>query len=1611
MQTPKDVTEDIKKKKDTVHSEKEKKVDKEQKIKRQATFAFHHWVAFMQAQRANALLKEKQSFGFREKSIVNFKALLTRLRNLEGPYSEEMKRLIERKRTSQDMQYSGDKKSSGDNKVHNEKRNIPALTPEEKDLMRRLLEGEWKIRHATWDYKIIKEKGNILLSLEERKRRKEEIENSHTATAEGNTDNVFFTFGPGEIESPKFLDGAEAVISVDYKKLMYRTGRFSDNPHQHSLTGMWSSDHIYAYRTQQNSSPVNLYGTILNVFYRKEVDKNDNIEFVKYCSFLHPDGQTYVQSIRMGEEIYAHPRMDIALLLMTIEKIRHLGADAWQQIMKEKNLVALQCLVQTLFHPGVFEIHKPAMFKIEQPGVEVISRNVTSVEKPKSYSKILDKMVADEANNRRIILAAIKKENGIVINALDKHEITPLSKIRNLGSNIMEISLLAAVLLSRNIELINELLSRGFEIENNEKILTAYVNASYCTFSLIDCVFLLSNLSSMQTMVKDVPELQVRDLKQDSESIERMLALFLKEGVSRKHNRNIRSMFQIDIYKLQSYFQECRRGVYPLSTLKSALALTQSAEFDLFSFIHAVLLDSSQKETFEIIDLLIKRKVDINKGMNLSFNIPTVKGKPLMRGCTPLMAAVLNQDSRMVRYLLTKGLDINAGLKTIPRNAKAYRVHEWEGYTATMIAIESGAEEVLDELLKYHPDLGIKACSGLTVSALVLAKGGKCYQKVKPYLLGLEENVKDFKAKQEVEHKIGQENIQLFDERTFVILKGKDKKGEVQFALFRNDSSSIFSRQLQLLNFPLNEFLGKSKEQYPASLKKMIHFPTARWQNLGGWSIEVPFFNNNTHYRLEFMLCELGNQSNASLSIENYKYSVSESELLKLNSDMTAQIDNEKITPFTVKILSALLKMNEMRPWTEAELKCLKDDFNQTLLTGYELTKAVVNGDIKAASVLTKKLHYVDFTVPVSDDFIKTHYSLNTNETFCPDEGVFSLSPVTHAVLKRDWPMSLLLINQFRKSGISAYLSDSGMKDIVKADQGELFFKLLNLGSGIVDTVYLKLAVIHSSHEVLKVIAKKQDNVSSIFDLAIEHFSVPVIQSSVQHLSKAEKVKGLDRLFWNYYYFCSPHQDSSSPDFCKITKKLDDNIILSKTEVDNRVLKIMEILDSALSECRLDEALRTALASRNIILFKKIIALFDWKNTEKDPQQIINYFYGFDRLFKNDIVFFEDVLKTLLTVDAEWSPFIPIVDYYSQGIGRPFTEFFLPFYAKHSPKAYSLMRGIRDNFPALVEVLTRNAPSIDNFIILIPRAEYHTEKMVAMRLIDYALDCLFKNRDYLDCVLMLLQRGSNPKNLTSDQSRGILSSNDEKLIRYFVRVKEPRILDILSSLELVYNTQKKLNLEEVEFLKFLVQSGAKPNTLWCHVMKTWDIDLLQWLIAQNSSWLDELMISYVSKYSLMKESMWTSATFIMTTLNEFVSDAKRRSEMIDCIRLAVLEGADLNVKDEQGHTAWDYLKALKAFGKKGEALHAEVGRDSCESSADEKRSKDVPAEIKQLMDQIAEIENIFERRPVWGRSSIAHVHAHDHEPMEQHCMLAQFAMRLEVQSAERDGRSTTSFSL
>lgn len=967
---------------------------------RQLVHAFRDWrdmplqrkYAVLQEARSHAQMNKIKNIHVISKSEINFRALLNRLKKLIGPYSEEMKKFLSEKQLesfkAQHKKHS-DKFSKSTEKSLNADAAysvMPILTLEERRFVKTLLGGAWRVKHVTKDIKIISEKGNQLLSLEERKRRSEKTNNSHTPPNEGHTNNVFMSFGPGDIETVRFLDDVPSVVEGNFRHLLGDETPKNIKPDPFSLHGVWSSDHFYAYNTEQVGEPVNIYGIRYQVNYKKRLDETTGkTRYVKECHFTTKEGHTSTQTIELGDEIFSHPRLDIAQLLLTVEKIRLLGKNAWEQVMQETDLTVLQRIVQTFYHTGVLEIHKPEQFLIDQPGVALKYRTVKNAP---DHSGLAQVNRSDDAF--RTLQAAVRGEADIVLKAiaagLSINEIIALSYPYN-GSSL---SLLAGAILGGQFELVQKLLDMGVDL--NAKFFCSMQNPdgsvpeTQCMLNNnLDVAIIAADPKRVQPFFKMVLEKTKEDLeiKVDSERSFQILKLLFEQGSRNNQNKQIQLLLTIDDeYALERII----RTLIPIPRVLNYLVKRCAHSASSLPLVWTAYLGTCESvmEMLKLGAKINQKRCELIYGDFSSY-------KEFHPGFNALFASVLKKDIEMMTLLLSQGALVDAICYYDDEHIEkpTHKVEDPVGFTPLMLAVQQNFKEGVELLLRSGANITCRSVTGKTAISLAKKAGNdeitflllKSLRAIKETALMqsvakedwekvrtlLNEGVDDLAMNEKGESVydlypaflnhpgiplIRQvETCKLYSHNTFVVPVGRLSSGEKFIVLKEDDASST------LLPFLSGNSVSFSKSKFMKKFIELSDFPETsnkiHWKELGQVSMGVK--EAGVHLCSQLLCCDLGVYDESALSkvdTESCKV-IMESTWRKFNTDLGLL---RKHLGFFCTEPTRIIVDNVMQEKSEA---VIKSDFvamyEKLLLEQFRLLELSKEGDIKGIDEILKR--------------------------------------------------------------------------------------------------------------------------------------------------------------------------------------------------------------------------------------------------------------------------------------------------------------------------------------------------------------------------------------------------------------------------------------------------------------------------------------------------------------------------------------------------------------------------------------------------------------------------------------------------------------------------------
>lgn len=301
-----------------------------------------------------------REFSLNELFSMNFRTLMTSLKNVDKDLSPAMKEILSSKDKPPDQ----------------------VLHILEKKLLRCLVrENIIRFKHKTPHLESIAKQG-VLTSVDERFRKaleatKKEIAKDQKLTEEqlkeaaqsrikartpqnqGFSDILYFTCGSINPRSPNYLNGSGGEIVGDMESIA------ENNPDL--LRGSFISDHFSAFHIPRVEPTVSVVGHDFEITYEKTT---------KTLKFNKGTDQVKETTTKYGEECFAYPQIDIALYLMLIKRLRYFGKELWETVINTilenptNRAVMMQDIIQTIFHPGVLEFHIPRALQLDQFGVK-----------------------------------------------------------------------------------------------------------------------------------------------------------------------------------------------------------------------------------------------------------------------------------------------------------------------------------------------------------------------------------------------------------------------------------------------------------------------------------------------------------------------------------------------------------------------------------------------------------------------------------------------------------------------------------------------------------------------------------------------------------------------------------------------------------------------------------------------------------------------------------------------------------------------------------------------------------------------------------------------------------------------------------------------------------------------------------------------------------------------------------------------------------------------------------------------------------------------------------------------------------------------------------------
>lgn len=1012
--------------------------------------------AHQKAQRAFELFKTIQGIDIELQNKINWKNLIKRLRNpgdLTNALTEEMRALLTEKLSSKEMAEK-------------------ILTSEEQLFVNRLLEKEssWELRHATHDddYEIIARQKE-LLSLKERIRRGISIENSNTNSAVGHDDNVFLSLAPGEGSTVRFMDGPDStVITFDYSKEL-RQGK-------KTFSHLWSSGHMHAFIEEQDGEPVVIAGTTYLVNYRKEIDPiTSETRFLKHCIFIHPNGEKHIQTLTKADEIFIHPRIDIAVVLMSVEKIRLLGKKAWETIMNPAlELNALQEVVKAFFHPGVFEVHKPAQLSFDpliNPNVAIKPKNIHECNKDTDTSLIL-----------KLIQSVLKGESKEVMEVLRENSNIDINKSVMIYAKMpgklldKKLSIFGAAILGGSCELLEFLFQRNVDLSNSPALEYLERDDPYNPSSICITLHPLT-LSLLRSDVDYMKKLHITVFQDQSEWL-----------YNNTHIQDTCNIIRV-LCGIGSLSKQCTFISHPVvleaEVINIALVLARpqlealeksltyfegSRQGKALSLALGVATDSTA-----LVEKMLSLGADVNRCFNpkdrdffgSSMNFAVVLQQPypcIVQGFTPLMVAIKCNNEAMVNLLLERGADVNTIFSVAVSDdemgiSRPILVTPEEGFTPIFFAVQSLNLNIIRLLLENDANIHYRNAKNQTVIDFARQQGGtelldfihthaKNQQVVEQPLLDLTEEASPFS---------------IHHHTASLIITGIDSRNERFYYLMSPDEETWMWKERRCIfpfscfpKYTLRELSGSGPSIAEEILKRFqIQDPHLKkhyaLKSLGVLSCGI--MTDKVHYAHQMMSLELDKKLSEillmtladsqdvgiGLSKSMFEQNVLENEFEDfLGKEQTRHMSNE--------LLHLLFSQDTLVPFSKAELDSLNKHYAEFYTIQHQLKELVASGDVEALqNLIAEKKPFLDFRTPTSRQPEPEYYKTDNLHAYTE-------SPFELAVLQSQERIVPIFIKE--EPGITTYRNQILFKAvplILKIDSVEILHSIMNCYPELLD--------------------------------------------------------------------------------------------------------------------------------------------------------------------------------------------------------------------------------------------------------------------------------------------------------------------------------------------------------------------------------------------------------------------------------------------------------------------------------------------------------------------------------------------------------------------------------
>lgn len=981
---------------------------------------FRTWRAKTVRNKAYAQFEKEYGINIHAQDRKNRRDLFKRLAKLEGPFSEDMRKLLTEKLQTKEAAL----------KTLNKTNAIRILTPEERKIFDLLSMAPWNLHQSYSSPELVKQAtmGNEIVSLMEKQKRNRKsnrypINSSSMMMHERFLrDEVFFNFEPGEIpNSPEsYLN-----IIASYSEL--------ENEAKDSLIGLWYGDLDFKEKCERNisSQPTIIFGVEYWVSYQEQIKSNmpistaaismaspattaasasteinsltanslrvekdrtntknkanmkdvENvsekvqIEYLKTYHFKYPDGSIIQKVVKMEDEIFKHPHLTTVFILRTIENIRLLGPSAWEQLMNSvlndpTNLKTLRDLVR-VFHTDEL-IHQNTNGSRYYP-----NRNYTAIiHKPKYFRtdhKTI-KFLKSENHSHDNHFTSLPRETYIELEALIKKILQGdisevLSKIKNnfdpalIVRNIMvdgiaDLSLLIAAIQVGKSDLVAELLTAITHSEQYKQM------KNIPKLDLEGAIFHILKLSSEKPSAFLAN--QKMDIKQRIEASISILKLLL-EFMGRYHNNPNIHRYDFEIFNLIHAI---------LVTKPDPKLIIEMLPFFLkngrnHSRINRIpLFLAAYLNSVPLADAMIKMGSYINhRNTEMihydSFFSETLKtNMPLFApGMTILMLAVVLNDQDMVKYLLSqKTIHVDAPLTTYYRDDHVFPaifVTEYEGFTALMFSIQYQYSAITELLLAAKANIYQYAANGLNAVSLASKLKLEGMSKL------LDSHASSSSLKPSPLPKLIEESFscKIHQHQCSIIMVITDSEKNRLFFTYASGENLVSFKTAKMSYFSAEKFLKTSSPVKLDSTNTIIH-------TMG--TLAVGIKETSSYFANKIIVLEINEKASHELiktiNPAHLKNFISTQELFSYGKDSTAKKQDKfnHLTTVTIEILRTIATMVNIRPFSHEELSHLYAYYQKVLENQTRLINLIRENDTKKVIELLTTMDKADlnFSIP-----------------------------------------------------------------------------------------------------------------------------------------------------------------------------------------------------------------------------------------------------------------------------------------------------------------------------------------------------------------------------------------------------------------------------------------------------------------------------------------------------------------------------------------------------------------------------------------------------------------------------------------------------------------------